>query len=333
MLSLSSLTVRPETFASLSSRWDHLWPGPAAHPIFGQPAWHEVWWRHFSDGYQLLLLAVRRDQALLGVAPLKQRDGTISFIAGPEVTDFLDVVVAPAAEPSVLDALTAFLAEQDAHTLDLQSLRPDSATLAGLPDRLRRAGWTVSIADEDTSPAADLPATWDGHLASLSQKDRHELRRKLRRLNEQADVRMVSLTDRGAIEANLDDFFRLHRLSRPDKAEFMTPQMEAFFRDLLGTLADRGKVRLGYLEIGGVRAAAAVSFETEREVLLYNSGYDPAFAHLSIGLLLKALGVKGAIERGKSRYDFLRGNERYKYDLGARDVPLRRLIAHRSGSP
>jgi len=78
-----------------------------------------------------------------------------------------------------------------------------------------------------------------------------------------------------------------------------------------------------------VRAAAVLCFESEQELLLYNSGYDPAFAPLSVGFVSKALTLKRAIEEGKQRFDFLRGAEPYKYDLGAQDLKVYRLVIRR----
>jgi CelD/BcsL family acetyltransferase involved in cellulose biosynthesis len=44
-----------------------------------------------------------------------------------------------------------------------------------------------------------------------------------------------------------------------------------------------------------------------------------------VGLILKAFGIKKAIEEGMQFYDFLRGDERYKYDLGAMDSMLNKI--------
>ncbi len=89
-------------------------------------------------------------------------------------------------------------------------------------------------------------------------------------------------------------------------------------------------MELFFLTLGGVRAAAVLCFCGSEESLLYNSGYDPSYAYLSVGLLSKALALRKAIEEGKTRFDFLRGAEPYKYDLGARDVPVYRVAVRRN---
>ena len=83
-----------------------------------------------------------------------------------------------------------------------------------------------------------------------------------------------------------------------------------------------GWLRLDLLEIGGTAVAATFGFQLDRSFYLYNSAYEPDFRRLSPGLVLVSELVKRAIDEGRERFDFLRGPERYKYQLGAEAVPL-----------
>ena len=123
----------------------------------------------------------------------------------------------------------------------------------------------------------------------------------------------------------MDRFFELMRASRDDKDEFLTPQMEGFFRDLVRTFAPLGMLHLGVLTLDGAEIAMTLSFENEVGVYLYNSGYDPTYSYLSVGLVSKAMALEDAIERGKRRFDFLRGDEDYKRRLGGVDRELVRV--------
>jgi CelD/BcsL family acetyltransferase involved in cellulose biosynthesis len=75
--------------------------------------------------------------------------------------------------------------------------------------------------------------------------------------------------------------------------------------------------------------SAVLAFDYDGRRLLYNSGYRLAYGHLSVGLMLKALAIKDAIEKGLTYFDFLRGPEPYKYHLGAQDATIHRLLATR----
>ena len=167
------------------------------------------------------------------------------------------------------------------------------------------------------------------YVAGLTKKHRHELRRKLRRLNKAEGVRWYSLSEPAEVEAGMDDFLQLLTMSRRDKREFLTPQREQFFRALASSLSRQGHLSLFFMEIEGSRVASAMTFEYGSSRLLYNSGYNPEFGYYSVGLLLKALSVKDAIEEGKTRYDFLRGNEPYKYHLGGIDKSIYNMVVSR----
>ncbi|MBE0605380.1 MAG: GNAT family N-acetyltransferase, partial [Deltaproteobacteria bacterium] len=57
----------------------------------------------------------------------------------------------------------------------------------------------------------------------------------------------------------------------------------------------------------------------------YNSGYDPERREAQPGLVLIARCIEDALGEGAPEYDFLRGTERYKYDLGGVDRVVYRV--------
>ena len=130
--------------------------------------------------------------------------------------------------------------------------------------------------------------------------------------------------------AALDRFFALHRLSRGEKAEFMTADVERFFRDVADALAPLDRLRLGVLSFDGTDAAVLFGFALGPVISLYNAAYDPGLATLSVGIVSHAWAIREAIAQGYRTYDLLRGGEPYKYDLGARDRWLARLDAERT---
>ena len=215
------------------------------------------------------------------------------------------------------------------NALNLFSLPEESPALKLLPEAARSRGWSVETVQQEVCPGRQLPADWEEYLAGLKKKHRHELRRKLRRLNTAEGVRWYSLTDPSDVDAAMDDFFRLLAMSRRDKAEFLTPRREKFFRSLASAMSRQGLLSLFFMEIQETHVASAITFDYGDSRLLYNSGYNPDFGYYSVGLLLKALSVKSAIEDGKGYYDFLRGNERYKYHLGGIDKPIYNMVVAR----
>jgi CelD/BcsL family acetyltransferase involved in cellulose biosynthesis len=162
----------------------------------------------------------------------------------------------------------------------------------------------------------------------LRGKDRHEMRRKIRRAEATASLEYVVANDAASLEATLDTFFRLHRLSREHaKRDFMTAEKAAFFRDMAYRLWPQGWFELACLLADGVPVAALCCFTYGTTYAAYNASYHPDYAHLSAGIVLFAHRIRSAIARRFTCFDFLRGDEPYKYRFGATDRPLYQLVA------
>jgi CelD/BcsL family acetyltransferase involved in cellulose biosynthesis len=87
-------------------------------------------------------------------------------------------------------------------------------------------------------------------------------------------------------------------------------------------MAEVGLLRASVLKLNGASVAALFAFDYHDIVYLYNSGYDPQQRPLSVGIISKVMLIKDSIERGKKKFDFLKGNEHYKYQLGGKEVRL-----------
>ena len=318
-------------FEELWAEWETLLTQRGHQAVFFTPTWHRVWWQEMAtEGDKLNLIAIRDGQTPVGIAPLMRSGGALSFLGDTDLCDFHDFIIAPGREPEFFSALLEHLDSQPWERLDLLSIAEHSPTLAHLPPLAREHGYVVEVNREDVAPGLALPESWDSYLMSLSRKDRHELRRKFRRLDSQASYKSYSLNGTSSLGSALDDFFELMRRSRQDKAIFLSQERERFFRRMTEEVARIGVLKLFFLELSGERVAAALCFDMGNALLLYNSGYDPDYSKLSVGLLLKALCLKEAIEDGKEYLDFLRGKEPYKYDLGAKDVQLYQVILRRA---
>jgi CelD/BcsL family acetyltransferase involved in cellulose biosynthesis len=187
----------------------------------------------------------------------------------------------------------------------------------------RQRQYKIICHQEEVSLELDLPPTWDEYLASLTKKQRHEVKRKLRRLWEadNVDYRCIEVSRQEA-EDFIDTFLKLFSLSREEKAGFMTARMESFFRTLAKAMAEIGLLRCGIIEISRLPAAMIMGFDYQDTMYLYNSAYDPNYSHLSVGLMSKVLCLKESIQRGRKKWDFLKGGETYKYHIGGEEIPL-----------
>ena len=323
-------TVRRESFESVAEQWRALLSACPRDTVFLTPQWQHAWWSQFGREGELCLLGVWEGTHLQGLAPLMQRNGTLSFLGDTDLVDYHDFLVPQGQAEPLYHTLLEYLATLEWDTLDLPSIQSPSSTLEMLPALAQERHYRVDLEREDVSPGIALPSSWEEYLAGLTKKDRHELRRKLRRLEGAGEVAFYCCPQRETLPGDLDDFFDLLRLSPgEEKAQFLTPEREGFFRTMAQELLDMGAFSLFFLELDSVRVAATICMDYNGTRYLYNSGYDPRYAHLSVGLLLKALCLKDALERGMRYFDLLRGSEDYKYNLGAQDTVLYHLTIRR----
>ena len=315
-----TVSVRQENFDSIWDRWEKILPMSTTNTVFVTPWWHKTWWDNFGEGNHPLILSVADDSELLGVAPLMiDGNGTLTFLGDKDLSDYFDFVVRRDSEDRFYPAVVERLSALEWTSLDLPSLPSGSPTLEYLPDLAAKKGWDVAIEEEETTPKAELPGTWDEFLLGLRKKDRHELRRKIRRLDRESENRQYAAANGDSLDGSMREFFTLLKASREDKNEFLTPDRERFFLDMAHELASRDQFRLYFLEVDGEKVAACICFDYGGDFLLYNSGYEPGYSRLSVGLINKALSIRTAIEENRKVFNFLKGNERYKYNLGGRD--------------
>jgi CelD/BcsL family acetyltransferase involved in cellulose biosynthesis len=311
-----------ESFDDLASCWANPSNRLRWSSIFVLPTWLKVWWQAFGSGAELYLRTLRQRNEIIGLAPLRTNEGTAYFIGSADVCDYVDFVIAPGMERDFFGVLIDDLEAKGISHLDLRPLRPDSTVLTDLVGIAEERGYEVLCQPEDVSLEVNLPSTWEEYLATLDKKQRHEVRRKLRRLREAGNVEHRCADVGQEVEGYVGTFLRLFSLSRDEKARFMTTQMESFFRSLAGAMAEVGLLRFGVIELDAQPVAMTMGFDYDDSHYLYNSAYDPQFNYLSVGLLCKVLCLKESIEKGKKKWDFLKGDETYKYQLGGREVPL-----------
>ena len=309
--SLSNFWLKPQTFLN----WDS---------IFILPPWLEVWKKAYGSTADPCLYSVHRNDTVIGLAPLLLKEDEASLMGSNDVCDFVDFVIAPGEEDNFFNSLIDHLRRKGIRRLDLGLLRPDSTVLTHLIPLAEERKKEVICEAEDVSLEMDLPDSWEAYLGMLKGKQRHEVRRKLKRFREKGRSGYRVIKDRAEVPETMDLFLKFFRQSRGDKESFLTPKREAFFRAIAERMAQEHLLRLGILDLEDNPVAAILYFEYNDVVYLYNSGYDPQYGSMGVGLISKLLCIKDCTEKGRKKFDFLKGAEVYKYRLGGKEVPLHR---------
>jgi CelD/BcsL family acetyltransferase involved in cellulose biosynthesis len=284
-------------------------PVAAAVGPFAGRAMLKTWWDVRGDGNLLLL---EGPDALL---PMVQSGNTISLLGEADLFDYHS----PLGEGVGKLVATWAAALPAGINLDFDSLPAEAADvlMAGLTE----AGLAPVAAVHQSAAVLEVPGDFDIYLASLDKKQRHETRRKGRRFTEMLGApRLVREYGPAAVSR----FAAMHRLATGAKGTFMDPTTESLFG---GLHADAGAVIDFLYGDGDEPVAAAFGFEDASAYYLYNSAYAPAASAASPGIVLVAELIRQTAEAAHDRFDFLKGDEVYKYRLGAVARPLWRITA------
>ncbi len=300
-----------------AAAWDRLVAGSRLRSPFLTWPWQREWTRAFAADRRLEVRRVEDAEGrVVALLPLHEVEpGVLTLLGGADISDYLDLIALAGREE---EAWMALLQSRAAERVvwDLHAVPGRSPTVTLLPQLAAACGLSASVTVEERCPVLILPSSWDEYLASLSGKHRHELARKMRRLEREApEARATCASHPADVENRLGDFFDLHRRSRVGKARFMDVRMEAFFRRVTTALGEHGGARLWFLDTASGPIASFITLEWDDTVGLYNSGFHPDRATLSPGVVLLGHLIRDAIGRGKRRFDFLRGEERYKYEF------------------
>ena len=307
--------------------WNELLTGSISDNPFLRYEYQSVWWEHRGGGgwpaADLGLVSAREDEKLIGIAPLfiSEYEGqpALLLVGSIEISDYLDLIVRMDDHAQFLSGLLDFLASSlpdNWRSLDWYNLPDSSPTLAALKAESTQRGWTHLEEIYRPTPRIALNGDFEEYLSRVEKKQRHEIRRKMRRAEESGrGVRWV-ISDLTDIEAEIDSFLALMEQDQ-GKAGFLREPMRVQMRAVIRTAYENGWLWLAFLEADGQRIAAALNFDYKDKLWGYNAGVNRAYMDLSPGWVLLGHILQWACENKRTEFDFMRGDEEYKYRFGA----------------
>jgi CelD/BcsL family acetyltransferase involved in cellulose biosynthesis len=322
-------------FTVLANEWDGLAQRGMTDTPFQTLAYQKAWWTHLHpENGRLHNVTVRDEkQQLIAIACLYNLDGTLYFNGCTEETDYLDLITpathAEEAWKVILDCLDSpnF---PDWQAIDLCNIPEASPTRAILSREAKQRGFRFQESIHEVCPIIPLAETFEAYLDSINSKQRREIKRKLRRAAG-AEAELVVVGPDDDVETAVTDFLELLQKSTFQKQEWLNDGRRALFYDTARAAQEAGTLQLLFLEVRGKKAAGLFNFDYKDRIWVYNSGLDPAlFGALSLGVVITAKAIEYATENGRSTFDFLRGNETYKYRFGAQDTSIYRLHIERN---
>ena len=320
-------TVHKDFSQITAQDWNELVTQSIADTPFSRYEYLSEWWQTQGGGEwkntELALVTAHENGQLIGIAPLfvAEYDGrqALLLVGSIEISDYLDLIVREADLQHFLTGLIDFLSSslpEAWSAVDWYNIPDDSPTLAALKAEAERRGWTHHEEVYRPTPRIPLNGSFDDYLAGIDKKQRHEIRRKMRRAAEsELNVKFVIIDQSADIEQEINTFFDL-MTQDPSKADFLHSAMREQMTATIRTAFEQGYLWLGFLEIEGTKVAASLNFDYKNKLWGYNSGVSRAHMELSPGWVLLAYTIQWCCENGRSEFDFMRGDEEYKYRFG-----------------
>jgi len=325
-------------FSSISeNEWNTLVEQSISDVPFLRYEYLSQWWQTLGGGEwkdaELVLISARENNQLVGIAPLfkAEYDGraALLLIGSIEISDYLDLIVRPNDLPRFLSGLMDFLAQSPTYRgwpFDWYNLPDSSPTRAALKAESERRGLTYREEIYHPTPRIALNGSFDDYLSRIEKKQRHEIKRKMRRAAEsEVPVKFYIVEDESTLDAEIESFFHL-MVQDPNKAMFLKDDMRAHMKSALHSAFEHGYLWLAFLMVDGVKAAGCINFDYKNKLWGYNSGVGRDFMELSPGWVLLGHQLQWACEHGRVEFDFMRGDEEYKYRFGAVNQYVMRVV-------
>ena len=315
-----------EGFHGLRAEWTELLQASTSDNFFLTWEWLYTWWKHLRGGRKLHIVTVRHERRLVALAPLALRPTqmkrlvpfpALEFLGCDNVgSDYLSIIVRKGFEESALRTLGARLKQSD-DALEFSHVARHNALMESVAHELRAQHWSRQQATIERCPYIALEGqTWDGYVATLGRTHRTNFKRKVKKLNQLYKLRIDEATTDAERRAALEILVNLHLKRRREVGgsdALHTDALRRFHDEATAIALQRGWLRLQVMWLDDVPAAAMYGIEYNRQFYFYQSGFDSAYATYSVGLVMTGLSIKAAIERGVTVFDFLHGEEPYKY--------------------
>jgi len=320
-----------DSLEALAPAWNDLVAAGVTNVPFLRFEYLSTWWSslgggEWKDGKLAIVTAAQNDR-LIGIAPLflttnREGESALMLLGSIEISDYLDLVARPESLQLFIAGLLDWLGQTYPETwslLDWYNLPDTSPTLVALKAESVKRGWAYTAEIYQPTPYIPLPGDFEAYLNSLDKKQRHEVRRKIRRAEESGrGVRWYIVEDESGLDAEVEAFMAL-MAQDPEKAAFLTPAMRAQMKTSAHVSFRAGYLQLAFLEVDGEKACVYFNFDYANRIWVYNSGLNRKFMDISPGWVLLGYLLEWANKNKRSEFDFMRGNEDYKYRFGALD--------------
>jgi len=314
----TEIITTAEDFTALADDWDELLRSSCRPTPFLSHEWLSNWWRVFGSNRRLLIIALRENGRLVGIAPLCiDRAGvqrTVQFI-GHRHSDYTDFIIKDGPQKqAVTRALIDSLRNQAGWDACYLNELPENSSLLSVKSYL---GSQARIRPVALCPRVSLKSDPRELEANISKNLRQDVSRKIRKAQRERGLVFQAFQELcGIDQARVLEEVRLLHIERraslggtsmysdSDEWKFMQSVAEGFSR--------RKWLCLTTLHLDGQLAAYIFSVSYQDTVYFIHTGFKDVFSPLSPGKMLFHLSILDAAAKGYSWFDFGREVEAYK---------------------
>ena len=317
-------------FLELEHEWNKVLDRSRDKNIFLTWQYLSTYWKHFGRDKKLRVLFVEDKNEVIAIAPLRQsRYGFMNSLGydvieplgyrglTPEGADYTGLLLGKN-EAECLQLFLNHLVERDDWDFIHMDDIPGTSILHDLLPKSSGVIPGFEMEQGAKCPYMPIPNSMDILMNGLSANLRRNLRRRLRKLEKDYHrVELKNYDEFTSIEEAMKIFFELHQKrwkSQRMPGVFKTKEVRDFYIDVVKLFADNGWLALYFLTANDEPVASQYCLEYDRKMYFCLPGFDPDYSKYGVGNLILAKIIEKCVEKGIEEYDFLKGDESYKFD-------------------
>ncbi|MDY6894518.1 MAG: GNAT family N-acetyltransferase [Thermotogota bacterium] len=327
----STIISNTHHFKLIKNQWNELLEKSQTDKLFMRWEWLFNWWIVFGDNYQLFIILVHENNNLIAIAPLYVNilkftnlfQVKLFEILGSRFvgSDYLDFIFETAKEEVALKEITDVLEKRRSNILHLVNIREDSAAYKIVDQLQKESGFRVYSYFKTPCPYIELPNAWDELLMQFKKKKRSNLRYYKRKAEKDLLVKFSRVENEKELNSYFNTLIELNRSrmqqKRIDNLEgtFFNDRFLEFHKRISSVFLDEDILRLYYLKDQENNIIAIkYNFRLNNKAYSYQVGLKLGYEKSRLGTVMLCYCIEDAIKEGCKEYDFLEGNEKYKYE-------------------